>query len=54
MKKTAVLFLAAMAVLTFLSRALDSITLTRVEAGYGKPGILSYVIEGTGEFWAGR
>ena len=45
MKKTAVLFLAAMAVLTFLSRALDSITVTRVETGYGKQGIVSYVIE---------
>lgn len=54
MKKTAVLFLAAMAVLTFLSRALDSITVTRVETGYGKQGIVSYVIEGTGEFSAGR
>lgn len=54
MKKTAVLFLTIMAVLTFLSRALDSVTVTRVETGYGKQGIVSYEIEGTGEFAAGR
>ena len=48
MKKTAVLFLTIMAVLTFLSRALDSVTVTRVETGYGKQGIVSYEIEGTG------
>ena len=54
MKKAAVLFLAVMAVLTFLSRALDSVTVTRVQTGYGKQGVVSYEIEGNGQFAAGR
>lgn len=53
-KKAAVIFLAAMAALTFLSRALDSVTVTRVEVGYGKQGVVSYLIEGDGELTASK
>ncbi|MFQ9702934.1 MAG: hypothetical protein ACLR0U_13395 [Enterocloster clostridioformis] len=35
-KKAAAIFLALMAALTFLSRALDSFTVIRVKTGYGK------------------
>lgn len=54
MKKTAVIFMAVMAALTFLSRALDSFTVTRVEVGYGKQGVVSYLTQGDGRVAASR
>lgn len=54
MKKAAAVFLAVMAALTFLSRALDSVTVTKVEIGYGKQGIVPYLIQGEGELTASR
>lgn len=54
MKKTAVVFLAVMAALTFLSRVLDSVTVTRVEVGYGKQGVVSYLTQGDGRIAASR
>ncbi len=54
MKKAAMIFLAAMAALTFLSRAMDSVIVTRVRVGYGKQGIVTYVIQGDGQLTAGR
>jgi len=54
MKKAAVMFLAAMAALTFLSRTLDSVIVTRVRVGYGKQGVVTYVIQGDGQLTAGR
>lgn len=54
LKKAAAVFLAVMAVLTFLSRALDSVTVTKVEIGYGKQGVVPYLIQGDGELTASR
>ena len=54
MKKAAITFLALMAALTFLSRALDSVTVTRVQVGYGKQGVVPYLIEGDGTFTADK
>ena len=53
-KKAAAVFLALMAALTFLSRALDSFTVIRVKAGYGKQDVVSYTVQGEGELTAGR
>lgn len=53
-KKAAAVFLAVMAALTFLSRALDSVTVTKVEIGYGKQGVVPYLIQGEGELTASR
>lgn len=54
MKKAVITFLALMAALTFLSRALDSVTVTRVQVGYGKQGVVPYLIEGDGTFTADK
>ena len=54
MKKAAITFLALMAALTFLSRALDSVTVTRVQVAYGKQGVVPYLIEGDGTFTADK
>lgn len=53
-KKAAVVFLAFMAALTFLSRALDSFTVIRVKTGYGKQDVVLYTIQGEGELTAGK
>ena len=53
-KKAAAVFLAFMAALTFLSRALDSFTVIRVKTGYGKQDVVLYTIQGEGELTAGR
>lgn len=45
-------FLILMAVLTVLSRALDSVTVTRVKVGYGKQGTVTHLVEGEGTFEA--
>lgn len=54
LKKAAALFLAIMAALTFLSRALDSVTVIRVEVGYGKQDVVPYLVQGEGELTAGK
>ena len=53
-KKPAAVFLAFMAALTFLSRALDSFTVIRVKTGYGKQDVVLYTIQGEGELTAGK
>ena len=53
-KKAAAVFLAFMAALTFLSRALDSFTVIRVKTGYGKKDVVLYTIQGEGELTAGK
>lgn len=53
-KKAAAIFLAFMAALTFLSRALDSFTVIRVKTGYGKQDVVLYTIQGEGELTAGK
>lgn len=53
-KKAATVFLAFMAALTFLSRALDSFTVIRVKTGYGKQDVVLYTIQGEGELTAGK
>ena len=53
-KKAAAVFLAFMAALTFLSRALDSLTVIRVKTGYGKQDVVLYTIQGEGELTAGK
>lgn len=45
-------FLASMAALTFLSRALDSVTVIQVTAGYVKQGVVKYSVTGDGVFEA--
>ena len=39
-KKAAAIFLALMAALTFLSRAMDSFTVIRVNTGFGKQDVV--------------
>ncbi|WP_320973080.1 HlyD family secretion protein [Enterocloster bolteae] len=53
-KKAAAVFLAFIAALTFLSRALDSFTVIRVKTGYGKQDVVLYTIQGEGELTAGK
>ena len=53
-KKAAAVFLAFMAALTFLSRALDSFTVIRVNTGFGKQDVVLYTIQGEGELTAGK
>lgn len=53
-KKAAAVFLAFMAALTFLSRALDSFTVIRVKTGYGKQDVVLCTIQGEGELTAGK
>ncbi len=53
-KKAAAVFLAFMAALTFLSRALDSFAVIRVKTGYGKQDVVLYTIQGEGELTAGK
>ena len=53
-KKAAAVFLAFMAALTFLSRALDSFTVIRVKTGYGKQDVVLYTIQGEGGLTAGK
>lgn len=53
-KKAAAVFLAFMAALTFLSRALDSFTVIRVKTGYGKQDVVLYTTQGEGELTAGK
>ena len=53
-KKAAAIFLALMAALTFLSRAMDSFTVIRVNTGFGKQDVVLYTIQGEGELTAGR
>ena len=43
-------FLIVMAVLTFLSRILDSMTVPKVITAYSKTGNVKYVIDGEGTF----
>ena len=43
-KKAAAIFLALMAALTFLSRAMDSFTVIRVNTGFGKQDVVLYTI----------
>ena len=45
-------FLILMAALTVLSRALDSVTVTRVKVGYGKQGTVTHRVAGEGTFGA--
>lgn len=52
MKRYVGIVLAVMAALTFLSRALDSVTVTRVEVGYPKQGVVAYSLTGDGTFIA--
>ena len=47
-KKAAAIFLALMAALTFLSRAMDSFTVIRVNTGFGKQDVVLYTIQGEG------
>ena len=54
MKRFTVGFLIVMVIFTFLSRALDSVTIARVQTGYGKQGSVSYRITGEGTFEAAR
>lgn len=54
MKRFTVGFLIVMVIFTFLSRALDSVTIARVQTGYGKQGSVSYRITGEGTFEADR
>lgn len=54
MKKIVGIVLAVMAALTFLSRALDSVTVARVVAGYPKQGVVAYSLTGEGTFAADR
>ena len=54
MKRFTVGFLIVMVIFTFLSRALDSVTIARVQTGYGKQGSGSYRITGEGTFEADR
>lgn len=54
MKRFTVGFLIVMVIFTFLSRALDSVTIARVQIGYGKQGSVSYRITGEGTFEADR
>lgn len=54
MKRFTAGFLIVMAVLTFLSRALDSVTIAKVKTEYGKQGTVSYRITGEGTFEADR
>ena len=43
-KKAAAIFLALMAALTFLSRAMDSFTVIRVNTGFGKQDVVLYTL----------
>lgn len=52
MRRIAVSFLILMAVLTVLSRALDSMTVTRVTVGYGSQGTVTHRVSGEGTFEA--
>ena len=52
-KKAAAIFLALMAALTFLSRAMDSFTVIRVNTGFGKQDVVLYTIQGEGELMPG-
>ena len=54
MKRFTVGFLIVMVIFTFLSRARDSVTIARVQTGYGKQGSVSYRITGEGTFEADR
>ena len=54
MKRFTVGFLIVMVIFTFLSRALDSVTIAMVQTGYGKQGSVSYRITGEGTFEADR
>ena len=54
MKRFTVGFLIVMVIFTFLSRALDSVTIARVQTGYGTQGSVSYRITGEGTFEADR
>ena len=54
MKRFTVGFLIVMVIFTFLSRALGSVTIARVQTGYGKQGSVSYRITGEGTFEADR
>ena len=54
MRRFTVGFLIVMVIFTFLSRALDSVTIARVQTGYGKQGSVSYRITGEGTFEADR
>ena len=45
-KKEQAIFLALMAALTFLSRAMDSFTVIRVNTGFGKQDVVLYTIQG--------
>lgn len=54
MKRFTVGFLIVMVIFTFLSRALDSVTVARIQTVYGKQGAVSYRITGEGTFGAER
>ena len=54
MRRFTVGFLIVMVIFTFLSRALDSVTIARVQTGYGKQGSVSSRITGEGTFEADR
>ena len=54
MKRFTVGFLIVMVIFTFLSRALDSVTIAMVQTGYGKQGSVSDRITGEGTFEADR
>lgn len=54
MKRFTAGFLIVMVIFTFLSRALDSVTIAMVQTGYGKQGSVSYRITGEGIFEADR
>lgn len=54
MKRFTAKFLLVMAILTFLSRALDSVTVARIQTVYGKQGAVSYRITDEGTFGAER
>ena len=52
MRRVVAGFLILMAALTVLSRALDSVTVTRVKVGYGKQGTVTHRVAGEGTFEA--
>lgn len=52
MRRVVAGFLILMAALTVLSRALDSVTVTRVKVGYGKQGTVTHRVAGEGTFGA--
>ena len=51
-KKTLVIFLVSMVILTFLSRAMDAVTVAKIQTGLAKQGVVVYEFTGDGTYTA--